>query len=309
MALSAVKEWFARPAGQERRPALGAARVRDADAPAATAGIAGVSATAGIAAGSAPLWTPGRLATVSALWGDGYQFPGGEIETLQLARPLGLSSATTLLLLGAGGGGAACSVARKCGAWVSGFETDPDLAAAATRHIARQNLGKRVRIEAWTPDETQLPPKSCHHGLALEPLHDSRPEPALASIAAALKPGAQFALVELVTDTPLDPADPDTAAWARLERRDPAALPGEVAITRILGRLGFDVRVVEDLSERHVHQALMGWRATVRAMENLPPSRQEATAYVGEAELWLLRLRLFQSKRLRLVRWHALGGG
>jgi hypothetical protein len=30
---------------------------------------------------------------------------------------------------------------------------------------------------------------------------------------------------------------------------------------------------------------------------------------VQEVELWLLRLRLFETGSLRLVRWHAIGGG
>ena len=302
MALSAVKGWFGRPARQETGAASGTVEPEEArPVPSPSPGM--------VESLLPPLWTPARLTTASALWGEGYQFPGGEIETLRLVHPLGLSSATTLLLLGAGGGGPACSVARKCGAWVHGFETDPGLAAAAALQIAHQKLGKRARIETWTPDETLLPEKSCHHGLALEPLHGSRPEPALASIAAALKPHAHLTMVELVADTPLDPADPAVAAWAGMERRDPAALPTEVAITRILGRLGFDVRVTEDMSQRHIHQALVGWRATVRAMKQARPSPGQAMAYVQEAELWLLRLRLFQLQRLRLVRWHAIGGG
>src|SRR4051794_16862170 len=61
----------------------------------------------------APTWSADRLATTDGLWGDGYQFPGGEIETLRLAKPLGLSAASSLLMLGVGAGGAACSVATQ----------------------------------------------------------------------------------------------------------------------------------------------------------------------------------------------------
>ena len=49
-----------------------------------------------------PNWPPERLAVADALWGGGYQVPGGEIEFLRLAKPLGLSAASTLLLVGAG---------------------------------------------------------------------------------------------------------------------------------------------------------------------------------------------------------------
>ena len=116
-------------------------------------------------------------------------------------------------------------------------------------------------------------------------------------------------MLEVVANTPLDPTNPIVAAWARLERRDPKSLPTEVAITRILGRLGFDVRVVEDVSQRYIHQAMMGWRTVVRTMDEVRPTRREAMRSVQEAELWMVRLRLFQRGSLRLVRWHGIGKG
>jgi len=254
-------------------------------------------------------WNSERLRTTDALWGEGYQFPGGEIETLRLAKPLGLSKASSLLLLGAGAGGPACSLAVQLGVWVSGFEADANLVAAAVERIAHHNLSKRAQSEAWNPEEPKFREHFYHHGLALEPLHGSPPALVLSAIARALKPSGHLMMTELVADMPLDPANPVVAAWAHLERRNPKALPTQVAITRILGRLGFDVRVAEDVSDRHVHQALMGWRTTVRTMENRRPTRREAMRSVQEAEMWMLRLRLLQTGSLRLVRWHAIGGG
>jgi cyclopropane fatty-acyl-phospholipid synthase-like methyltransferase len=254
-------------------------------------------------------WTSDRLATTDALWGDGYQFPGGEIETLRLAKPLGLSAASSLLLLGVGGGGPAVSVAHHLGAWVSGFESDPGLVAAAVDRIFRLNLTKRIQIEIWKPEQPNFRPHFYHHGLALEPLHGSNPERTLSAISGALKPNGHLMMLEVVADVPLDPANPIVASWARLDCRDPGTVPTEVAITRILRRLRFDVRVVEDVSERHTHEALTAWRTAVRTMEDVRPTSREAMRCIQEAELWLLRLRLFQMGLLRLVRWHAIGGG
>jgi len=259
--------------------------------------------------GPPPPWSRDRQDIVDALWGDGYVFPGGEIETLRLAKPLGLSAASSLLLLGAGGGGPACSLATKLGVWVNGFESDPDLIEAANTRISRTKLGKRAQVEAWNPADPDLARHYYHHGLALEPLHGCQPEPTLAAIAAAIKPGGQLMLVELVADGPLDPADPDVVRWGNLEGRDPRTLPTEVSITRVLGRLGFDVRIVEDISRRHMDQAMLGWRTRVRDLEDVRPSRRQAGLIVREAELWLVRMRLFRARRLRLVRWHVIGRG
>jgi hypothetical protein len=164
-------------------------------------------------------------------------------------------------------------------------------------------------MEAWNPLEPNLREHFYHHGLALEPLHGSQPEQVLTAIARALKPSGHLMMIELVANAPLDPTNPVVAAWAHLESRDPRAMPTEVGITRILGRLGYDVRVAEDVSARRIHQALIGWRSTVRTMERVKPSRRAAMRSVQEAELWMLRLRLLQTGSLRLVRWHAIGHG
>jgi len=299
MSMASVMSWFGRPA----RP-----REIESVQPAIIMPFTTMEAELAPIAARPPLWTPDRLFTTDSLWGEGYQSPGGEVETVRLAKPLGLSAASSLLLLGAGSGGPACSIAAQLGAWVSGFEADPNLAAAAIDRIARRNLTKRAQIETWDPNAPSFRHHFYHHGLALEALHGGQPERVLSAVANGLKPGGQLMMVELVADAPLDPANPVVAAWARLERRDPAALPKQEAITRILGRLGFDVRVVEDLSQRQIQSTLTGWRAAVRDMEYDRPSRRQAMRYIQEAELWMLRVRLMQPGWLRLVRWHAIGG-
>jgi hypothetical protein len=75
-----------------------------------------------------------------------------------------------------------------------------------------------------------------------------------------------------------------------------------------LGRLGFDVRITEDISLRHMQQALRGWHGAIRRMQQKRPDQEAAKIVVGEAELWLRRLSLMRARRIRLVRWHAIRG-
>jgi hypothetical protein len=44
-------------------------------------------------------------------------------------------------------------------------------------------------------------------------------------------------------------------------------------------------------------------------MQHAPPSPRDAAQLVQEAELWLLRMKLLRARRLRLVRWNAIGRG
>lgn len=272
-------------------------------APALTAAMT-VSAPSGH---DALAWPPARLALNDVLWGDGFQFPGGELETLRLARPLGLSAASSLLVVGAGSGGPPCCVANHLGVWVTGFETDATLAAIGSERSIRTGLGRRAQIETWRPDSPEFGRSYYHHGLALEPLRDGNFESVLTAIAGALKPGGQLTLVETTADTPLDPQDCSVAGWARLDHRDPANLPSQAAVTRMLGRLGFEIRIVEDVSHRHIQQALFGWRQVVGGLEQLRPNARQAGPLVNEAELWLLQLRLFGAQKLRRIRWYAIG--
>jgi SAM-dependent methyltransferase len=255
-----------------------------------------------------PVWPSARIGIAEALWGEGFLFPGGAAETLRLAKPIGLSAASSLLLLGAGSGGPPRSIATNLGVWVSGFEANPRLATLANERSVRAGLGRRAQVETWDPLAPKFPLHYYHHGMALEPLHGAKPEPTLAAMSLALKPGGQLVLVELVADLKLDADDPMVAAWARLDHRPPD-VPSELAVTRILRQLGFDVRIVEDVSRRHMQHSVAGWLTAVRAMEDTRPTLHHLALVVREAELWLARFRLMRAGRLRLVRWHAIGRG
>jgi hypothetical protein len=252
-----------------------------------------------------PAWSAARIEVAGQLWGDGFVFPGGEEETLRLARPLCLSAASSLLLLGCGPGGPARSVATRFGVWVSGFEADAHLAAAGVMLCVRAGLGRRAQVETWDPAHPRFAPRYYHHALLLDAIRGSAPEAVLGALVLSLRPGGQVTLAQTVVETPLDPTDPNVARWAELEGRSPD-LPTEAAISRILARLGFDIRVVEDISQRHMIETVRGWRTAVRAMQTDKPSAARAALLIREAELWLLRIRLIRASQLRLVRWHAI---
>jgi len=252
-------------------------------------------------------WPPRRLAAIAALWGPGFTGPGGAGETLRLAKPMALTGNSSLLLLGGGAGGPAEAVAGSLGAWVASFESDPDLAAVAEQRRANHPNGKRIEVSTWDRANPAFAPHSANHALSLEAVRGAAMNPVLDSLTAALRPHGHIVLTEMVTDAPPPDNDREYAAWCRLENRLPA-LPRMEDITASLNRLHFDVRVVEDVSDRHVSATLAGWRDAVKAMESGPrPDTGDVAAFVTEAELWLLRIRLMRRFGFRLVRWHAIG--
>lgn len=252
-------------------------------------------------------WPVARIAAVEALWGVGFVMPGGGPETVRLAKPLGLSPSVTLLLLGGGTGGPAHAISDGFGAWVASFEADPDLRDIAARRRPALDPRNRITIEGWDRADPQFRKRSANFALALEALRGNPPQKLLESLAMALRPHGQVVLTELVCDAPPGNRDREFNAWCRLENRLPE-LPSSSDVTGALKNLNFDVRVVEDMSDRHIAQTLGGWREAVRTMAAGPrPAASTAAAFVTEAELWLLRIRLMRRLGVRLMRWHAIG--
>jgi hypothetical protein len=256
-----------------------------------------------------PRWPPARLAAVSALWGDGFNGPGGPAETLNLAAPLALNMDDKLLLLGGGIGGPACTIADHSGAWIANFEADGEVAALARERACSHSSGHRIVVESWNPQVPDFGIRCSSHAMLLEALRGGDPVRTLESLARALRPRSRIVMTEMVADRQAPPTDREFAAWCRLENRQ-CALPRGETITAALTRLRYDVQVVEDISAAHVSAALAGWRGAAKAMaEGAAPSAASASVIVTEAELWLLRIRLMRRFGFRLLRWHAIGAG
>ncbi len=252
-------------------------------------------------------WTPRRIRLAATLWGEGFVAPGGAEEALRLSKPLGLQESHSLLNLGAGLGGAARAITAAWGTWVSGFEENADLAAAAEALSKKAKVEKKAEIRPYDPAAPRFRASYFHHALVQEAFWTVEDKAGLLeAVAAALKPGGQLVMTDLTLgDAPLSPEDETARAWARLDR-GPAQLAAAEEGNALLVRQGFDVRIAEDISARHVQQAVAAWRGMVDVLVAQPPTRAQALTVIQEAELWLRRLALIRSGRLRLMRWHAI---
>jgi hypothetical protein len=239
-----------------------------------------------------------RQAWADRLWGEGMALPGGADELLRLAALLPLSADSTLLLAGSGARAAAGVIAGARGCFVAAQE-------AGAAPAARPGPRSRVTAEPFDAAAPAFRARYHHHALLLEPLRaGGSPAALLEAAAAGLRPGGQMVLLDLVACGP--PPGAAEARWLAAERRA-AAPPHEATVPEALARAGFQVHVVEDAGRRQRDAVLAGWRALLLALRDDParPGPAAAADLVAEAEAWLLRLRLLQDGRLRLLRWHA----
>ncbi len=251
---------------------------------------------------------PEELANLAdQLWGDGFLLPGGAAEANRLANLLPLSPATTLLLLGADAGGAAQAIATTRGAWVAAQQDN--LLLAERMALRLRSLGKRATVATWDAEEPFFRHRYHHHALALEALRRCPAGRLLPPLAAALKPGGQLVLLDLVATAASGRHAALMRRWTELEGR--TTPPEDIAtLEAALLAAGFTLNVREDVGARHGTAVLAGWARRVEGLRQGGglPRGAAALALVVEAERWLLRQRLMQLGCLGLLRWHCTRG-
>jgi hypothetical protein len=254
-------------------------------------------------------WSDRRIAVSNRLWGTGFILPGGEPEIIRLSKPTGATGDNRLLLVGVGSGGAALVIEQNTQTWLTALESDPHLLAAARALVTAAKLGKRVVVDAWDPVQPQFKPAGHKNCLALEPMRQAGCGTILPALAGAISPGGNLIVTDIASMEPIPPGDPLIARWAALEHRKINAIPTPQAVAAVLQAHRMDLRIAEDISQRHIDQVMLGWRELVAAMAENKPPPDEASRVVAEAELWLLRRKLIETGRLRMMRWHAIKPG
>jgi len=251
-------------------------------------------------------WTPGRLAVNDRLWGEGFTGPGGEPEVLRLVRPLGAKADNRLLLVGAGAGGAVKTIADATKTAITALEADPALRAAAGAFLAQGAQKRPVKLQTWEPQTPRFPKAAHFNCLALEPMRSAFASVLLPALTAAIPAGGNVVVTNLIAIDPIDPDDGLIARWAALQGYDAGCLPSAAQVAELLDGKGMDLRIAEDISQRHVDQILYAWKQMMTAMTTAKPPQQEAAIIVAESEQWLLRRRLIETGRLRMMRWHTI---
>jgi predicted methyltransferase len=129
-----------------------------------------------------------------------FEDPGRE-QRLQINRVMDLlhiKPGSTVADIGAGGGWFSVRAARRVGpnGRVIAEDINPKYLASIADRAKREHLAN-IQPLLGTPDDPKLAPGSLDAALMLKVYHEiAHPQPVLASLRAALKPGARFSIID-----------------------------------------------------------------------------------------------------------------
>lgn len=251
-------------------------------------------------------WPANRLNVVEKVWGEGYVTPGGAEQVKKLLPLLALDSKKSVLLLGAGLGGINQTIVEETGAWLTGLERDPELAAMGQASMVRANLKRQAPIRFSDLEAPQFKAKSFDAALSFEGTLAVTDKKALfAAVAEALRVHGELMFSTLaLPDT--NPPNDQVKAWIASEPKSSTPHPWPIeALQAMLLSLNMEVRPVEDLTADY-RRWVMGGFMTFLSGLNKTDLLAMAQDVMSEAEYWTTRVGALESGGLKAVRFHAI---
>ena len=89
---------------------------------------------------------------MQAIWGEGFNTPGGAPFVLDLVKPFAINNSMSVLDFGCGPGGGARAIAKEFDVWTTGVERDKALAELGKLLSTRAGLERKADIQPYDHD-------------------------------------------------------------------------------------------------------------------------------------------------------------
>lgn len=273
-------------------------------APADGGGKAGKAGNGAARDNSNP-WSEPRRQLAQELWSPGFIVPGGNAYVEKLVSGCNLTEAETMLEIGVGMGGGTRTIIGKFGNYVTGYERDADLAAAALRHAASYELDDKLEVISTPFEEIALKPGYFRAALLRDVLYTVEDKARMIGrLAAALKSGESFLIMTDFLFKARDPS-PELAAWMAVEER--AVYPWtEDALTRCLKSHRITPRIVADESDHYRAMVIDAWTDYLQSIEGRELPEGMGAQLEREGEFWARRVAALEAGALKYYRIEAV---
>ena len=245
-----------------------------------------------------------RLEIMQQIWGKGMSGPGDEEYILRLVKPLGLNPAHTVIDVGAGLGGGTRLIAEKFDIWITGLESDHEIADEGMALSTMAGLAKRAPIHYFDMDRYEFRENSTDCVISKEALFAVKDkERLLKEIIRMMRPRGQLLFTDYVLAENAD--ERAVYNWTEGEPKRPYAWTmRDYEATLTEARL--DIRIKEDITDE-VYGIITGsWARFLSSLKGRRVERDAATAIDSAVELWTRRTRAIDAGALRICRFHAL---
>jgi len=250
-------------------------------------------------------WTETRRQLAQEIWSHGFVVPGGTEYIEKLVSGCSLTAAETMLEIGVGMGGSARTIIGKFGNYVTGYERDEQLVAAAMRHAVTYEIDDKLEVAAVRFEDLKLKPKYFRAALLRDVLYTVKDKGGLISrVSESLKSGDSYLIF---TDFLFD-ADDDSeelAAWMAVEER-PVYPWTEAELTKAVGRAGMRPRIVNDETEEYCAMVVDAWSDYMDTLNSGEVSPEMGQTLEREGEFWARRVAALKAGVLRYYRVEAV---
>ncbi len=251
-----------------------------------------------------PEWLSKRLEVMQDIWGKGMSGPGDADYILRLVKPFALDPAFTVIEVGAGLGGASRTISENFDIWITGLESDREVADAGMELSNMAGLGKRAPIHYFDADHYEFKEHSIDCVFSKEYLYLIEDKKRLlGEIINMIKPRGQLLFTDYVLAENANQKDVD--AWMRGEPVTPhpwTQKEYETALTE--ARL--DIRIKEDITDDVYRIITASWSTFLTGLRGRELDKATSDAIEEAVELWSRRSKAIDSGALRLCRFHAL---
>ena len=253
------------------------------------------------AAGDDGDWSETRRQLAQEIWSPGFVVPGGNDYVEKLVSGCSLTEAETMLEIGVGMGGGTRTIIGKFGNYVTGYERDPELAAAAVRHAVTYEIDDKLEVVSKSFEELDLKKSYYRAALMRDILYTIEDKAGmLTKMADSLKSGESYLVI---TDFFFDADDesPELAAWKAIEER-PVYPYTEGEIIKCLESSGVQLRMVENEGDDYRAMVVAAWAEYLKSVQGQEVSDEMGREMAREGEFWATRSAAIESGALTYYR-------